>query len=62
MLHSADLSLGRIARLSAPCPSHKKTLTQKLKSFANTNARGSAIAIPELRSGELKSELKIMSE
>ena len=47
----------RIARLTAPCPSHKN-LNVKLKHFANADAaadaRGSTIALPGLRPGELK--------
>ena len=54
----------RIARLTAPCPSHKKF---NVKLFANADADadananadadavGSTIALPGLRPGELKS-------
>ena len=52
----------RIARLTAPCPSHKKF---NVKLFANSDANanaeagadavGSTIALPGLRPGELKS-------
>ena len=52
----------RIARLTAPCPSHKKF---NVKPFANADADadanadadavGSTIALPGLRPGELKS-------
>ena len=50
----------RIARLTAPCPSHKKNFNIKL--FANAaaaanadaNAVGSTIALPGLRPGKLK--------
>ena len=46
----------RIARLTAPCPSHKKL---NVKLFANANAAaadagGSTIALPGLRPEELK--------
>ena len=47
----------RIANLTAPCPSHKKTYTLKLKHFtmaAATAARSSTIALPGLRPGQLK--------
>ena len=45
----------RIARLTAPCQSHKK-LNVKLFANANVNANaeGSTIALPGLRPGELK--------
>ena len=42
-----------IARLSALCPSHKK-LEHFANAVANAGARGSAIALPGLRIGELK--------
>ena len=46
----------KIARLSVPCPSHKKLKCKALSANADTNtdAGGSAIALPELCSGELK--------
>ena len=54
----------RIARLTAPCPSHKKlnvklfantAATANPDTDANTDVRGSIIALPGLRPGELKS-------
>ena len=47
----------RIARLTAPCPSHKKLnvkLFANADSDANADAGGSTIALPGLRPGELK--------
>ena len=46
----------RIARLTAPCPSHKKHNVRTL-TFANADADagGSTIALPGLLPGELKS-------
>ena len=52
----------RIARLTAPCPSHKKNFNVTLfanadtnaNANANANAGGSTIALPGLRPGELK--------
>ena len=43
----------RIARLTAPCPSHKN-VNVKLFVNADANAGGSTIALPGLRPGELK--------
>ena len=48
----------RIARLTAPCPSHKKNFNVKLFANADANAGGSTIALPGLRPGELKRKLE----
>ena len=44
----------RIARLTAPCPSHKKNFNVKLFANADADAGGSTIALPGLRPGELR--------
>ena len=65
-LYNKTCHRDRIARLTTPCPSHKKTLTLNFfanadaaanadaDANANADAGGSTIALPGLRPGELK--------